>query len=103
MPTPSKNTRNTSPTTPQTGSRLTGTDPQNRPLMKINFILMAVSGILIVVGFLLMLGGGTTSQGFNPDIFSTRRIVVGPAVALFGFIAMGVAIMWKKPGKNAEK
>ena len=27
------------------------------PLVKINFILMAVAGLIIVLGFLLMLGG----------------------------------------------
>ncbi len=51
------------------------------PLVKINFILMAVAGLIIVLGFLLMLGGSSTVDEFNPDIFSTRRIVVGPTMA----------------------
>lgn len=71
------------------------------PLQKINFILIGVSLLMIVVGFLLMTGAPTTSEGFNPDIFSTRRIVVGPTIAFLGFIAMGVAIMFnpKKSGR----
>ncbi|MDE5724256.1 MAG: DUF3098 domain-containing protein, partial [Paramuribaculum sp.] len=32
---------------------------------------------------------------FNPDIFSTRRIVVGPTMAFLGFIFMGVGSMWR--------
>lgn len=65
------------------------------PLTRLNFILMAVAGAMIVIGFLLMLGPGSTATEFNPDIFSTRRIVVGPLVALAGFVFMGFAIMWK--------
>lgn len=64
------------------------------PLMRLNFILMAVAGLLIVVGFLLMTGKAATATEFNPDIFSTRRIVVGPTVAFLGFLFMGFAIMY---------
>lgn len=62
------------------------------PLVKKNFIYMAVSGAMIILGFLLMLGGGSTTE-FNPDIFSARRIVVGPTIAFLGFVAMGVSII----------
>lgn len=62
------------------------------PLARNNFIGMAIAGALIVVGFVLMLGGSSTEEGFNPDIFSTRRIVVGPAVAFLGFVAMAIAV-----------
>lgn len=67
-----------------------------KPLVRANFIGMAIAGLCIVAGFLLMLGGSTTETEFNPDIFSTRRIVVGPALAFIGFVAMGVAIIYKK-------
>lgn len=63
------------------------------PLRRPNFIAMAVAGALIVLGFLLMLGGSSTVDAFNPDIFSTRRIVVGPAIAFLGFVAMAGAII----------
>lgn len=66
---------------------------QTMPLTKNNFIGMAVAGLLIVVGFLLMLGGSSTPEEFNPDIFSARRIVVGPFLAFVGFVAMAVAIV----------
>lgn len=66
------------------------------PLAKINFILMMVSGLLIVVGFLLMLGGSNDGTQFNDDIFSTRRVVVGPTMAFIGFVAMAIAIIFKK-------
>lgn len=65
------------------------------PLGRNNYILMAISGALIIIGFLLMLGGSSTPEEFNPDIFSTRRIVVGPAIAFIGFVAMAVAVCIK--------
>lgn len=66
---------------------------ETMPFAKNNFIGMAVSGLLIIVGFLLMLGDSSTAEAFNPDIFSTRRIVVGPFIAFVGFVAMAVAII----------
>ncbi len=78
-------------------------EPYGRlPLVKINFILMAVAAAVIVTGFLLMTGAPSTETEFNPDIFSTRRIVVGPTMAFLGFIFMGIGIMWR-PGKNKVK
>lgn len=84
---------------PASGKR--GTDELEKesyvqlPLVKINFILMAIAGVMIVVGFLLMLGGGSSPESFNPDIFSTRRIVIGPAIAFIGFIFMGFGIIYR--------
>lgn len=72
------------------------------PLARRNFIFMAVAGLFIVIGFLLMLGPGTTTEQFNPDIFSTRRIVVGPTLAFLGFVFMGIAIILKPGKKKAE-
>lgn len=73
------------------------------PLTKLNFMLMAVAVVMIIAGFMLMLGPGSTETQFNPDIFSTRRIVVGPFVALAGFVFMGFAIMWKSKRHNSDK
>lgn len=70
-------------------------DSNTLPLGRNNFIIMAVAGVMIVVGFLLMLGGSSTEESFNPDIFSTRRIVVGPAICFLGFVAMAVAVCLK--------
>lgn len=73
------------------------------PLGKRNFLLMGASALLIVLGFLLMLGGSSTEAQFNPDIFSTRRIVVGPTIAFIGFIALGFSIILRPGGKKAGK
>lgn len=59
---------------------------------------------LIIIGFLLMSGGSSSVEGgFNPDIFSTRRIVVGPAIAFLGFLLMAFSIIWTpRKGKKEE-
>ncbi len=72
------------------------------PLLRINFILMAASAALIIIGFLLMLGGSSSGNEFNPDIFSTRRIVVGPTIAFLGFLAMAFAIIYRPKDKNKD-
>lgn len=67
-------------------------DFSNMPLGRNNFIVMIIAGVMIVAGFLLMLGGSSTPEQFNPDIFSTRRIVVGPAICFLGFVVMAIAV-----------
>lgn len=71
-------------------------------LPKLNLILIAVSFLIIVVGFALMVGAPSGATEYNPDIFSVRRITVGPMIAFFGFIMMVAAILVKKPGKKSE-
>ena len=64
-------------------------------LPKLNAILIALSMIVIVIGFALMTGAPSGATEFNSDIFSFRRITVGPMISLFGFLMMIVAILYK--------
>ena len=63
-------------------------------LPKLNLILMAVSVVIIVIGFALM-AGEPSGEVYNPDIFSFRRITVGPMISLFGFVCMLFAILFR--------
>ncbi|MDD2285783.1 MAG: DUF3098 domain-containing protein [Paludibacter sp.] len=67
-------------------------------LGKINLILIAIGFIIIVTGFLLMTGA-TTELEFNQDIFSHRRITVGPMISFFGFLFIMFAILFKPKSK----
>lgn len=71
------------------------------PLTRVNFIAMAVAGVMIVIGFLLMLGGSSSEAAFDPDIFSTRRIVIGPTLTFLGFVGMAIAVCIR-PKKASE-
>ena len=70
-------------------------------LDKINYILIAVGVIIIIAGLLLMTGPSSTETHFEPDIFSTRRVVVAPLVCFVGFVFMIFAIMFR--GNNNRR
>lgn len=70
---------------------------------KINFVLLAVGMLIIVAGLLLMSGGGTTVEQFDPEIFNDRRIKVAPMVTFFGYLFIVVAILYRKKAATAEK
>lgn len=74
----------------------------NFALGRENYKLLAIGFAIIVVGFLLMLGGRAKSPDqFSENIFSFRRITLAPIVVLAGFVFEIWAIM-KKP-KDSEK
>ena len=56
-------------------------------------IILLIACMLIIIGYLLMSGDGTTEQAFNPDVFSTRRIVVAPMLCLAGYLLVVVGIL----------
>lgn len=64
-------------------------------LPKLNLILIGISFLIIVLGFCLMIGEPSTDV-YNPDIFSVRRITVGPMISFFGFIFMIFSILFQK-------
>jgi hypothetical protein len=62
-----------------------------------NYRLMLIGLAFIVVGFLLMIGGGSKDPNqFNPEIFSFRRITLAPILILAGYVIEVFAIM-KRP------
>jgi hypothetical protein len=62
-----------------------------------NYRLMLIGLVFIVVGFLLMIGGGSDDpKVFNPEIFSFRRLTLSPILILAGYVIEIFAIM-KKP------
>lgn len=65
-----------------------------------NYILLAVGMVIIIAGFILMAGSGSSETAFNPDIFSARRIKLSPAVCFVGFLFMIYGIMHKPSDKE---
>ena len=77
-------------------------DKRNFAFDRMNFILLAIGMAVVVVGFILMSGSGSTEEAFNPDIFSTTRIKVAPIVCFLGFCFVVYGIM-HKPKDAAPK
>lgn len=70
-------------------------DKKNLAFDRMNYILLAIGMAIVVIGFLLMSGSGSTETNYDPDIFSARRIKLAPAVCLFGFVSMIYAVIRK--------
>ncbi len=78
-------------------------DRRNFAFDKVNFILLAVGMMIVIIGFLLMSGGGSTETAYNPDIFSVRRIKVAPVVCFIGFVSMLYAIVRRPKDQHTEE
>jgi len=68
-------------------------DKRNFAFDRMNFILLAVGMAVVIIGFLLMSGPGSTDTTYEPDIFSVRRIKIAPVVCLVGFVSIIYAIV----------
>ena len=77
-------------------------DKQTLAFGKKNYILLGIGMAIIILGFILMSGPGSTETHFEPDIFSARRIKVAPAVCFFGFIFVIYGILCKPKSDNQK-
>ena len=63
---------------------------------KENYRLLLIGLALIVLGFLLMIGGGSKDpKVFSQDIFDFRRLTLAPLLILAGYVVEIFAIMKK--------
>lgn len=70
---------------------------QNLRLGKENLIAICISVVVILIGYTLMMIGPVSTDGkFEPDIFSTRRLIVGPMIVFFGYLSAIIAILYHK-------
>ena len=77
-------------------------DKRNFAFGRTNFIILDVGMAIVMIGFLLMAGSGSSEQAYNPEIFSARRIKVAPLVCLFGFVSMIYAVVHKSKDKEEK-
>lgn len=78
------------------------TSPNTLAFGKENYYIILGGIGLLVLGYLLMIGGGSDDPAvFNPEIFSSQRITVAPITLLLGFGVVLYGIM-KTPKKKAE-
>lgn len=81
----------------------TVSDKKNYAFGKMNFILMAVSMLIVIFGFILMSGASSDETAFNEGIFSPMRIKVAPVVCFIGFVSMIYAIVHKTKDNKEEQ
>ena len=59
----------------------------NLRLGKKNLIAISISVVVILIGYVLMMVGPVSTDGsFEPVIFSTRRLIIGPMIVFFGYL-----------------
>ena len=74
------------------------------PIPVSSYKMILIGFGIVLVGFMLMMGGGSNSPDeFNYDIFSFRRITLAPIIVLGGFGFIFWAIMRKPKEKEEEK
>lgn len=78
---------------------------QNETLLfeKENYLILIVGVAVVILGFLLMLGGGSDDPNvFSPEVFSFRRITLAPVVVILGFLVVGYSI-FHTPKKSSTQ
>ena len=67
---------------------------------KQNYILLSVSVVLVLIGFILMSGGGSEDPAvFSDAIFNFRRLTLAPTIVVVGY-GIGIYAIMKKPKTN---
>ena len=77
-------------------------DKKNFALDKGNFIALIAGIAIVLIGFILMSGGESTTEKYDPSIFDARHTKVAPIVTLIGFVSIIYAII-RKPKTNNEE
>tara|TARA_B100001057_G_scaffold408173_1_gene422325 strand:+ start:232 stop:477 length:246 start_codon:yes stop_codon:yes gene_type:complete len=68
---------------------------------KRNYHFLFLSILIIVIGFILMIGGGSDNpKYFNEAIFNFRRIRLAPSLILIGFVIAMYSILTKSGSKK---
>lgn len=77
-------------------------DNTKMPITRKGLRLLLMGLVVMVAGFILMMGGGTVDPDkFNWSMFDFRRLVAAPLVIVCGIVIEVIAIM-RRP-KNVEK
>ena len=72
-------------------------EEQSEPFLftRTNYIILLISLMFLAIGFVLMIGGGGENEfDFNPEIFSSQRILFAPIIIIAGYVGMVCAIFY---------
>ena len=51
--------------------------------------------VILIIGYILMSGEGSTLAAYNPDIFSGTRIRIAPLLCLLGYLLNVFGILYR--------
>lgn len=79
-------------------------DKNKVPLFrKVNYILMIVGVVVLALGYILLVGGGSENpETFNPEIFNVKRLRIAPLLMVIGLVIEIFAIMYHPKTKKNE-
>ncbi len=67
-----------------------------------NYMLMLIGLAVILLGYILMIGGGSSDPNvFSEDLFSFQRTILSPVLIILGFVIEIIAILYR-PKDQAE-
>jgi hypothetical protein len=79
------------------------TNNQNKESEKLtygkqNYLILTAGAVLVIIGFLLMIGGGSEDPNVfkKEELFSFRRITLSPIIVLLGYGVIIYAILKKR-------
>jgi Protein of unknown function (DUF3098). len=79
----------------------TENEKKEMPFAKANYIWVLIGVAFIALGFILMIGGGSSdSDVFNSEMFDFQHLTLAPILCLIGFGIEFYAIMKKPSSKN---
>ena len=68
-----------------------------------NVRIIAIGLVVMILGFILMIGGGSSDPNvFNPAMFNFRRLTLAPIVIIAGIVVILFGIM-KTPKEKKEE
>ena len=68
-----------------------------------NVKIIAIGLVVMILGFILMIGGGSSDPNvFNPAMFSFRRLTLAPIVIIAGIVVVLFGLM-KTPKEKKEE
>lgn len=69
---------------------------QTTALTKRSYMIMIIGAVVTIIGFFLMVGGGSNDPNvYNPAVYSFRRIDLSPILVLLGYAIVMYGILRK--------